>query len=99
MPPAATASAIVPAEYADPDEPAAVRDEWVATFRYELLHFPHGGNDDQVDALSLIGQLLDIMIKGRPKAEPPRFRGANEITMDEIWEHGRAKPPGSDWRI
>jgi hypothetical protein len=47
----------------------------------------------------LIGQLLDIMIKGRPKAEPPRFRGAKEITMDEIWEHGRSKPPGSDWRV
>jgi phage terminase large subunit-like protein len=87
------------AEYADSDQPAAVRDEWVASFRYELLHFPHGRNDDQVDALSLIGQLLDIMIKGRPKPEPPRFRGANEITMDEIWEHGRTKPPGSDWRL
>jgi hypothetical protein len=100
VPPAVNASTMVPAaEYADPDQPAAVRDEWVASFRYELLHFPHGRNDDQVDALSLIGQLLDIMIKGRPKPEPPRFRGANEITMDEIWEHGRTKPPGSDWRL
>ena len=100
VPPAVNASTIAPAaDDADPDQPAAVRDEWVASFRYELLHFPHGRNDDQVDALSLIGQLLDIMIKGRPKAEPPRFRGANEITMDEIWEHGRGKPPGSDWRI
>jgi phage terminase large subunit-like protein len=82
-----------------PDQPLGVRDEWVADFRYELLHFPHGRNDDQVDALSLIGQLLDIMIKGKPKPEPTQFRGANEITMDEIWEHGRLKPPGSDWGV
>ena len=96
--PAGATTPALNAEHADSDEPPAVRQEWVASFRYELLHFPHGRNDDQVDALSLIGQLLDIMIKGKPKAEPPRFRGANEITMDEIWEHGRSKPPG-DWRI
>jgi hypothetical protein len=97
--PAGATTPVLNAEHADPDEPPAVREEWVASFRYELLHFPHGRNDDQVDALSLIGQLLDIMIKGKPKAEPPRFRGANEITMDEIWEHGRSKPLGSDWRV
>src|SRR5262249_3402573 len=75
LPPAV--NAIVPAvDDVDSAQPVAARDEWVAAFRYELLHFPHGRNDDQVDALSLIGQLLDIMIKGRPKPEPPRFRGA-----------------------
>jgi len=54
---------------------------WLADFENELLAFPSGRYDDQVDALSLIGQLLDIMIKGKPKAEPPRFRGASGLTM------------------
>jgi phage terminase large subunit-like protein len=32
---------------------------WYAEFRAELLSFPAGKHDDQVDALSLIGQVLD----------------------------------------
>jgi phage terminase large subunit-like protein len=94
-----TATPIAECVQPDPDQPPVAREEWVSDFRYELMHFPRGRNDDQVDALSLIGQLLDIMIKGPPKPAPPRLRGANEITMDEIWEHGRIKPPGSDWRL
>jgi len=35
---------------------------WFAEFRKELLLFDAGKNDDQVDALSLIGQVLDKMI-------------------------------------
>ncbi len=38
---------------------------WYPEFRRELLSFPAGRHDDQVDALSLIGQVLDRMIKGR----------------------------------
>jgi predicted phage terminase large subunit-like protein len=37
---------------------------WMADLRSELLSFPAGKHDDQVDALGLIGQLLDKMIKG-----------------------------------
>ena len=36
--------------------------EWFAEFRKELLLFDAGKHDDQVDALSLIGQVLDKMI-------------------------------------
>lgn len=48
---------------------------WLAELRSELLHFPAGKHDDQVDALGLVGQLLDIMVSGthRPKAEKPKF--------------------------
>lgn len=42
---------------------------WYADFRAELLSFPAGRHDDQVDALGLVGQLLDVMISGR---EPPK---------------------------
>lgn len=43
---------------------------WYAALRSELLSFPAGKHDDQVDALGLIGQLLDLMTAGRaPKKE------------------------------
>ena len=43
---------------------------WYAEFRAELLSFPAGRHDDQVDALGLIGQLLDRMVRGTtPRAE------------------------------
>jgi hypothetical protein len=42
---------------------------WFAEFKRELLSFPAGKQDDQVDALGLIGQLLDQMVPGqKPKA-------------------------------
>jgi predicted phage terminase large subunit-like protein len=49
---------------------------WVPALRAELLAFPHGRHDDQVDALGLIGQLLEVMrnagCEGRPapRSEP-----------------------------
>jgi predicted phage terminase large subunit-like protein len=42
---------------------------WRAEFEAELMSFPAGKHDDQVDALGLLGQLLDKMAAGeRPKA-------------------------------
>jgi predicted phage terminase large subunit-like protein len=46
---------------------------WAAEFQRELLTFPAGKHDDQVDALGLIGQLLDKMTvvdMPRPPAKP-----------------------------
>lgn len=37
---------------------------WFTDFKNELMTFPAGRNDDQVDALGLIGQILDKMIGG-----------------------------------
>jgi predicted phage terminase large subunit-like protein len=61
------------------------RAPWYAAFRAELLSFPAGRHDDQVDALGLIGQLLDMMVEGRAKKEPPVIRrdGYGEITPQE----------------
>ena len=44
---------------------------WYPAFKAELMTFPAGRNDDQVDSLSLIGQVLDKMVRGRPAAPPP----------------------------
>jgi hypothetical protein len=41
---------------------------WVADLRSELLSFPTGKHDDQVDALGLIGQLLDTIAVGNKPA-------------------------------
>ena len=47
---------------------------WRLAFAAELLSFPAGKHDDQVDALGLVGQLLDKMVPGRAlkpvRAEP-----------------------------
>jgi predicted phage terminase large subunit-like protein len=49
---------------------------WYAALRAELLSFPAGKHDDQVDALGLVGQLLDYMTAGRkPKSEAEVKRG------------------------
>jgi predicted phage terminase large subunit-like protein len=45
---------------------------WLTDFRSELLSFPAGKHDDQVDALGLIGQLLDKMLKGQKPVQPER---------------------------
>jgi phage terminase large subunit-like protein len=38
---------------------------WFADLRAELLSFPAGKHDDQVDALGLVGQLLDKINAGQ----------------------------------
>jgi predicted phage terminase large subunit-like protein len=47
---------------------------WYPELKHELLSFPAGKHDDQVDALGLVGQLLDQMVPGeKPKApEKPK---------------------------
>ena len=40
------------------------RAPWLADLKAELLAFPRGKHDDQVDALGLVGQLLDKWAPG-----------------------------------
>lgn len=61
---------------------------WRADFEAELLSFPAGKHDDQVDALGLIGQLLDKMVVPPPLPDPDApIRGTRDMTMAEAWEH------------
>ncbi len=47
---------------------------WYAAFQQELLTFPMGKHDDQVDALGLIGQLLATVLAGkRPDKKRDRW--------------------------
>jgi predicted phage terminase large subunit-like protein len=56
---------------------------WYAAFRSELLSFPAGKHDDQVDALGLLGQLLDQVSSGRK----PKVPVAEEETGYKPFEH------------
>jgi predicted phage terminase large subunit-like protein len=73
---------------------------WYPAFLSELLNFPAGKHDDQVDALGLIGQVLDRMNKGTvPPNHDQKIRFMNEMTMDEAWSLARPKRPDLNARI
>lgn len=60
---------------------------WYADFRSELLSFPSGRHDDQVDALGLVGMLLDQMIAGRkPKKQEPDRRDAYRESREDRYD-------------
>jgi hypothetical protein len=64
---------------------------WFADLRAELLSFPAGKHDDQVDALGLVGQLLDKISAG-PRPKPPDLpqRDDYRAAFEEI--------PGDNWK-
>jgi predicted phage terminase large subunit-like protein len=61
---------------------------WYADFRSELLSFPAGKHDDQVDAMGLVGQLLDTIMTGNalpgPQApkKPDDYRAFQTVPSD-----------------
>lgn len=72
--------------YIRPDAP------WRSDLISECLRFPAGVHDDQVDALGLVGQLLDQMLDGsRPEkpavGKPPRDYGpvGDQASPDSEW--------------
>ena len=71
-------------------------EEWWPPLRQELIRFPHGRTDDQVDVLSLMGRMLAGMIGGRmpaAAAEPGRVLTVggqptapyNMMTLNDLW--------------
>lgn len=66
--------------------------DWYPALRSELLSFPAGKHDDQVDALGLVGQLLDHMLAGvKPKLpeKPKDISG---------YRPARAHAAAGDWQ-
>lgn len=47
---------------------------WVTDLISEMMSFPVGVHDDQVDALGLVGQLLDRMMSAKPTKQPEQAR-------------------------
>lgn len=67
--------------------------DWFAEFRHELLLFDAGKYDDQVDALSLVGQILDKMIPADVSSlhrEPEKVfstePGKCTVTLEDLFE-------------
>jgi predicted phage terminase large subunit-like protein len=62
------------------------RAPWATDFVQELLRFPAGKYDDQIDAAALIGRMLDELVPGTKtkKAEP--MRGMEALTLDKAFE-------------
>ena len=67
---------------------------WVADFVGELLTFPAGKHDDQVDAAGMIGRMLDTMVSGRV----PRGTGRPESRWDKAFS-ARAGGNADSWRV
>ena len=60
---------------------------WLSDFISELMSFPVGVHDDAVDAIGLVGQLLDRMVHGkRPKREvpPPLIADLGSVTAPPL---------------
>src|ERR1044072_1603353 len=60
---------------------------WLAEFKREMLSFPAGKHDDQVDALGLIGQLLDQMVPGQKAREPVKPKVDSSYHLSD-WTRG-----------
>lgn len=67
---------------------------WVADFVSELLTFPAGKHDDQVDAAGMIGRMLDMMVAGRA----PRHAGRPESRWDKAFA-ARQGGNADSWRV
>jgi hypothetical protein len=64
---------------------------WLPDLRAELLAFPTGRHDDQVDALGLCGQLMDKFSPGivpRPKDQEDAWDRAYGEMHDDAWDTG-----------
>jgi predicted phage terminase large subunit-like protein len=66
---------------------------WYPSFRSELMSFPDGAHDDQADALGLVGQLLDTMVRGTAP------RAADKKPVDSGYREWRKTAVAGDWMV
>ena len=66
---------------------------WFEEFRSELLVFPTGRNDDQVDALGLVGQLLDSIYEPKQPDKQTMPRPPKD------WFEDNDDGDATDWRV
>jgi predicted phage terminase large subunit-like protein len=68
---------------------------WFPAFQEEILRFPAGKHDDQVDALALVGQLLATMVPGVRRKPPPKKNFLDDY--QEINDDMMQQRPGESW--
>lgn len=71
-----------------------IKAPWYPDFEKEILSFPAAKHDDQVDALGLIGQLLDHIDHGDAPAAPKPIRFVHDATLDDLWDDHSPKRAG-----
>jgi predicted phage terminase large subunit-like protein len=67
-----------------------VKAPWLDALENEMFTFPAGVHDDQVDALGLIGRMLDAMVAGTVPADPEPnnledYRSTNDSESADEW--------------
>jgi predicted phage terminase large subunit-like protein len=67
---------------------------WRMALEAEMMSFPAGKHDDQVDALGLLGQLLDRMTAG-PTAKPP---APPKDSWARAFERANGNDAEGDWK-
>jgi predicted phage terminase large subunit-like protein len=74
---------------------------WATDLVEEMLRFPAGRNDDQVDVLSLIGRMLVSLVHGDDIKHDEPIRGLSEMTYGELdkWQKKRDAGRGRPQRI
>jgi predicted phage terminase large subunit-like protein len=59
---------------------------WVEQLKLELLQFPFGANDDDVDALTQALRRMQGMVTHRPsRREEPRYTEASQVANQRRW--------------
>lgn len=60
---------------------------WVDDLVTEMMQFPVGKNDDQVDVLGLFGRMINDMTKGTVPAEPAKPKFIQDATLNDLWKN------------
>lgn len=63
--------------------------DWYPLFENELLQFPRGKNDDQVDAFAYLGLMLDLLIEAPTQEEEEEEEYQKELETSGLHEQGR----------
>lgn len=69
---------------------------WVNDLIGEMLRFPAGKNDDQVDCLSLIGRMLDDMRRAEVPKEQEKAKYGLDRTFNELRDFAAKRRSGSE---
>lgn len=69
---------------------------WVPDLLAEMTSFPAGKHDDQVDALGLVGRLIDTMVGGRAPAPPKQETSKWRLAFEK--RHRAGLTQGQSWK-
>lgn len=69
-------------------------EDWYPTMEHEVLQFPRGKHDDQVDSLSYLGLIIDKMSEGRTESEITEDEYAEQFEEFEAEHLGKCATTG-----